>query len=222
MLVGKNIREDYIQTFCSSKPDKAGVFLISIIIGALKHRGFRAVMLYRIGRFFQTRGHRILAKMVKQLIPSLCFCTISMNADIGPGFHIHLPFGLVVGGDLKAGKNFDIRLDSTLGGRHGWYRPDGSSFPRIGDNVIVAGGVRMLGPVDVGDNCIVGANSVVISNVPSDCVVAGVPARIIKRNGQRVSMLEDKGELSDILRELIERVEKLEEKLGNHNSDRTG
>ena len=72
-------------------------------------------------------------------------------------------------------------------------RADGSHYPIIGDNVTVAGGVRVVGPVDIGDNCTIGANSVVISDVPADCVVTGVPARIIRRQGERVSLLENKG-----------------------------
>ena len=216
MLVSKKIREDYIQKFCPSDKDDAKVSLAAIVFGALKDRGFRAVTLYRTGRYFQTRGYRILAKLADRLIHRLCFCHIAVTADIGPGFIVHYPFGLTIGGNVKAGKNFNLRLDSTFGGRRGKARPDGSQYPIIGDDVTVAGGVRVIGPVDIGDNCIIGANTVVISDVPADCVVAGVPAQIIRRQGERVSLLENKGELYDILRDLIARVQKLEEQVASH------
>ncbi len=216
MLVGKKIREDYIQKFCPSGKDDIRVSLASIVFGTLKDRGFRAVMLYRIGRYFQTRGYRILAKLIEKLIHRWCYCEIPTTADIGHGFSIYHPFGLVIGADVKAGKNFNVRLGSTFGGRQGKARPDGSQYPIIGDDVTVAGGVRVIGPVDIGDNCIIGANTVVISDVPADCVVAGVPAQIIRRQGERVSLLENKGELYDILRDLIARVQKLEEQVASH------
>lgn len=58
--------------------------------------------------------------------------------------------------------------------------------PRIGNNVKIMPGAKVLGDINLGDNVVVGANAVVIRNVPANCVVGGVPARIIKRNGQRV------------------------------------
>lgn len=81
----------------------------------------------------------------------------------------------------------------TIGGNLGKKNADGRMFPILGDNVTVGGGARLLGPVDIGDNCTIGANSVVVSDVPADCVVTGVPARIIRRQGERVSLLENKG-----------------------------
>lgn len=213
MLVGKNITEDYTRKFCLLGQEDIKISLLKIFFATLKDRGFRAVALYRAGRSFRNGGYIILAKLIERLIHRLCYCEISTTADIGPGFRIYHPFGLVIGSDLKAGKNFNIRLGSTFGGRRGKFREDGSHYPIIGDNATVAGGVRVIGPVEIGNNCIIGANSVVISDIPSDCVAAGVPARIIKRNGQKVSLLEQDGRLSEILRDLLSRTEKLENQI---------
>jgi serine O-acetyltransferase len=65
----------------------------------------------------------------------------------------------------------------TIGGKSGWYE-----VPIIGNNVEINAGARILGPVKVGDNVVIGANAVVTKDVPSNCVVAGVPAKIIARN----------------------------------------
>jgi serine O-acetyltransferase len=219
MAIGEYIKEDYLRKFCIQAPGDTRVTLVATIIGTVRDRGFRAVMLYRIGHYLYTRGYKLLAELVSRVMHRLCFCHIAVTADIGPGFIVHHPFGLAIGADVKAGKNFNVRLGSTFGGRRDKARPDGSKYPKIGDNVTVGEGARVLGPVDIGDNCIIGANSVVISDVPDGCTVAGTPARIIKRNGQRVSLLENKGELYDILRDLISRVEKLEEQVLREGED---
>ena len=216
MLVGKKIREDYIQKFCPSGKDDIRVSLASIVFGTLKARGFRAVTLYRIGRYFRTRGYKMLAKLIEKLIHRWCYCEISTTADIGPGFRIFRPFGLVVGTDVQAGRNLTLSMDVVLGGNIGKQRPDGREKPILGDNVNIAAGCKVVGPINIGDNCLIGANSVVISSLPSDSVAAGVPARIIKRDGQRVGLLENEGELYDILRDLIARIQKLEEQVASH------
>ena len=65
----------------------------------------------------------------------------------------------------------------TIGGKSGWYE-----VPVIGDNVEINAGARIIGPVRIGDNVIIGANAVVTKDVPSNCIVAGVPAVILKSN----------------------------------------
>lgn len=211
MLVGRNIREDYRQIFRVGGSEPGEVWPRSIAMMFVKNRGFRAVVFYRIGRYFRVHGHKLLANFTERLIRRLCFCEISTTADIEAGFSIFHPFGLVVGTDVRAGRNLTLSMDVVLGGNLNKRREDGSSKPIIGNNVNIAAGSKVVGPVEIGNNCLVGANSVVISSVPHDCVVAGVPARIIRRQGERVSLLENKGELYDILRDLIARVKKLEE-----------
>ena len=75
------------------------------------------------------------------------------------------------------GKNCIIGQGVTIGGKSGWYE-----VPVIGDNVHIHAGARIIGPVRIGDNVEIGTNCVVVKDVPSNCVVAGVPARILKSN----------------------------------------
>lgn len=75
------------------------------------------------------------------------------------------------------GKNCMIGQGVTIGGKSGWYE-----VPVIGDNVIINAGSKIIGPVRIGNNVEIGANSVVVKDVPSNCVVAGIPARILKSN----------------------------------------
>lgn len=65
----------------------------------------------------------------------------------------------------------------TIGGKSGWYE-----VPVIGDNVHINAGAKIIGPVRIGDNVEIGANAVVVKDVPSNCVVAGIPARILRTN----------------------------------------
>ncbi|MFA6174989.1 MAG: hypothetical protein WC765_00250 [Phycisphaerae bacterium] len=205
----KTIVQDYIQKFYPNS-DKVKISTVKIIFAAIKDRGFRAVMFYRISRWFHIRGCKLCAKLIERLIHRLCFCEIPATADIGPGFMVYHPFGLVIGVGVRAGRNFNVRIDSTFGGRRGEARADATVYPVIGDNVAVGAGVRVLGPVNIGDNVTIGANSVVINNIPQNCVAAGVPARIIKLNNAKVSMLEQTGELSELLTDLLSRVSNIE------------
>jgi len=210
VLTGKNIREDYIRKLSLSGQENIKVSLLKVFFLFLKDRGFRAVALYRMGRHFRNGGHGILAKLIERLIHRLCFCEISTTANIGPGFRVFHPFGIVVGTEVQAGEGFTLSMDVVLGGNIGKHRSDGSEKPILGDNVNIAAGCKIVGPITIGDNCLVGTNSVVISDIPSDCVVTGSPARIVRRNGKKVSLLDQGGELVRILRDLADRIEQLE------------
>jgi len=211
--MGRNIKEDYIRRLELGGKVQPKASLLRMLFYDIGNRGFRAVHLYRIGRFFRVRGYNLPAALVERLIHRLCFCEISTTADIGPGFCVFHPFGLVVGGEVKAGKNLTLSMDVVLGGNIGKHRLDGSEKPILGDDINIAAGCKVVGPIKIGDNCLIGANSVVVHDMPSDCIIAGVPARVIRRAGKRVMLLEQEGELSKTLSALVERIEKLEKKL---------
>jgi serine O-acetyltransferase len=99
--------------------------------------------------------------------------------SLGPGFFVQHGVGSNINGE-RIGANCRVNQQVTIGFR------DNDRLPRIGNNVHIGAGARVLGDLTVGDNVIIGANAVVTHDVPPDCTVAGVPARIIRRNGQRV------------------------------------
>ena len=88
--------------------------------------------------------------------------------------------GVVVHARAVVGRNCIIGANVTIGGKSGWYE-----VPEIGDNVDINAGAKVLGPIRIGNNVIIGANAVVVKDVPDNCVVAGVPAKIIRRNINR-------------------------------------
>jgi serine O-acetyltransferase len=85
--------------------------------------------------------------------------------------------GVVIHARAVVGRNCIIGQGVTIGGKSGWYE-----VPVIGDNVEISAGARIIGPIRIGNNVIIGANAVVVKDVPDNCVVAGVPARIIENN----------------------------------------
>ena len=100
----------------------------------------------------------------------------------GPGFFFVHPGFLRINPDVRIGRNATI-LPNVLIGRR---RPDKPAIINIGDNVYIATGVTILGPVNIGKNVVIAANSVVIKDIPDNCVVSGVPAKIIMKDGEKV------------------------------------
>lgn len=105
---------------------------------------------------------------------------ISCLSTIGPGFVIVHGHDIVIGADVVIGRNCKIFNGVTLGNKDVSQSSLGNQ-PTVGDNVILSTGAKILGAINVGSNVIVGANSVVLIDCPCDTVVAGVPAKIVKR-----------------------------------------
>lgn len=99
-------------------------------------------------------------------------CTIGKGTVLAYG-----GIGIVVHARAVIGRNCMIGQNTTIGGKSGWYE-----VPVIGDNVYISAGARILGPVRIGNNVIIGANAVVVKDVPDNCIVAGIPAKNIKED----------------------------------------
>ena len=107
-------------------------------------------------------------------------CTISGYANIDSKLTLPHPMSIVIGGvygkkTTKIGNNVTIYQNVTIGQKE-------AKYPIIGNNVIIYAGAKIIGDVHIGNNVIIGANAVVIRDVPDNCVVAGVPAKVIKKN----------------------------------------
>jgi len=109
---------------------------------------------------------------------------INCREDVGAGLRIAHAHDIVIGAGARIGRNVTLYNGVTLGARRyedaeeGAY--DSSRYPIIEDGVTVFSGAKVLGPVTIGKNCIVGANSVVLESFPEDSVLAGVPARLVR------------------------------------------
>jgi len=140
---------------------------------------FSAVLLFRLKRWLKDQRVPILPRLCDWLNIVLWQVQIADNATIGPGFCIS--HGQVtISGEVKIGRNCTFNPYSGCGlvhkrkVTHPW---DGLVGPTLGDNVFVGVGGRIMGPITIGDNARIGANSIVIHDVPKDAVVIGIPAR---------------------------------------------
>lgn len=137
--------------------------------------GFQAVLLHRVAHACTRRRIPLLPALCRRLSIASCGVDILPHAEIGGGLFLpHTP-GLVVGGRTVIGEDCTLLHGVTLGEA----RFDELACPRLGHRVTVGAAAQVLGGITVGDGAMIGAGSVVLDDVPSGAVVAGVPARLI-------------------------------------------
>jgi serine O-acetyltransferase len=140
-------------------------------------KGFRAIIFYRL---INKTKNIILLKNLLFVLNVICNnIEISYTATIGPGLLIPHGQCIVIGGSCIIGRNVTIQQGVTIGNNLDKNR-DGKMQPIIGNNVLIAAGAKIIGPVTIGDNSIIGANSVVTSDIPMNSIAVGIPANVIK------------------------------------------
>lgn len=145
--------------------------------------GFSTALLHRLSHAFYERGFlgRHLGLFFWHLNLFMHSCDISYRAVIGAGLFIPHPIGIVIGSGY-IGNNFTVYQNTTVGLRTALeYQASRSAYPALGDNVILSAGASILGPIKIGNNAIIGANAVVLKDVPDNATAVGVPARVIPK-----------------------------------------
>jgi serine O-acetyltransferase len=138
---------------------------------------FAPVALVRYAQIAHARGYRRIAKVFSLVNFMLFNLEVPARLAIGPGLVIPHPQGTVLGAS-KIGINATIFHQVTLGGKVADFEYDAEKRPCVGDNVILSVGAKILGPVQLGDGCVIGANAVVLDDVPPGAMAVGVPAKI--------------------------------------------
>jgi serine O-acetyltransferase len=127
-----------------------------------------------------------IPRLISQIMRFFTGIEIHPGAKIGRGFFIDHGMGIVIGETVEIGKNCVMFHGVTLGGTG---KVKGKRHPTIGDNVLIGAESMLLGPINVGNDVKIGANTTIIDdNVPSDCTVVGTPARIVRLNGKKVNL----------------------------------
>lgn len=170
--------------------------------------GVHAIWGHRVNHWLWRRGAKLAARITAELTRILTGVEVHPGAVLGPGLFIDHATGVVIGETAEVGEDVTLYHGVTLGGSG---RDTGKRHPTIGDRVIIGAGAKVLGAIKVGDDSRIGANAVVVKEVPSSSVVVGVPGQVISRSlpgSPDDSMMPDLVGVS--LQSLLTRVTKLE------------
>lgn len=169
----KLIKEDY-----KSLPKRNGGRFKSLIINYFFSESFIVTTCFRLTSWLSK--YKILEFPMRWWLWHVSHkygISLSLNTDIKGGFCIHHFSNIVITPCAHIGEKFTIYQGCTIGAIHEGAK---AGHPIIGNNVTVYAGSKIIGQITIGNNVIVGANSVVNSNIPDNCVVAGVPARVLR------------------------------------------
>ncbi|MEA5618675.1 serine O-acetyltransferase [Cronbergia sp. UHCC 0137] len=175
--------------------------------------GLQALTFYRLAHWLSSIGLPLIPRLISHIARFLTGIEIHPGATIGQGVFIDHGMGVVIGETAIVGDYALIYQGVTLGGTG---KESGKRHPTLGENVVVGAGAKVLGNIQIGNSVRIGAGSVVLRDVPSDCTVVGVPGRIIYRSGVRVSPLEHNNlpdSEAQVIRALVDRIEALEEQI---------
>lgn len=191
----------------------------------LLYPGVAAVLWHRLAHWLYERGFRFAARAVSQWSRFWTGIEIHPGAVIGRRLVIDHGSGIVIGETAEIGNDVLLYQGCTLGGTG---KERGKRHPTLGDHVMVGSGAKVLGPITIGRFSRVAAGAVVLNDVPEDCTAVGVPARVVRRAGERVPPSESvdqihmedpvQTELEALRRRLDELEKKLEEKETRHVS----
>jgi len=179
----------------------------------LLYSGLHALIAHRIAHALWTARIPLLPRLISQLSRFITGIEIHPGAVIGKGFFIDHGMGVVIGETAIIGDNVTLFQGVTLGGTG---KETGKRHPTVGNNVVVGAGAKILGNITVGENSYIGANAVVIRDVPHNSTVVGVPGHVTKQDGKKIDLMMDHAHVSDPImqhmKDLIRRVKTLEEK----------
>ena len=203
MSVLGSIRHD-IATIRERDPAARGTFEI-----ILAYPGFHARELHRLAHTLHTHGVPVAPRALSHLSRFLTGIEIHPGAKIGEALFIDHGMGVVIGETAEIGDNCHILQGVTLGGTS-MHRT--KRHPTLGNGVVVGAGAKLIGAVEIGDNARIGAGSVVVTNVPANATVIGVPGHVVSfhdAGGDTITRLPDpEWDRIDAIEEHVERLER--------------
>ncbi len=150
----------------------------------LTYAGFHALLSYRLAHWLWKRRIPFLPRALSQLARFFTGIEIHPGAALGSGMFIDHGMGVVIGETSEVGDNVTLFQGVTLGGTG---KQRGKRHPTLGSHVVVGAGAKVLGPIKLGDYVKIGANSVVLQDVPDHSTVVGIPGRIVRIKDERVA-----------------------------------
>ena len=180
--------------------------------------GLWAMLFYRISHSIYKKGLRFLPRFISAVGQFLTTIDIHPASQIGRRVFIDHGSGVVIGETVIIGNDVLIYQQVTLGGVS---TSKGKRHPTLGNNIVIGAGAKVLGNITIGDNSKVGANSVVVKDVPADSTAIGIPARVLKRGYDKTPLSHNK--IPDVNKEifeyLVKRIAVLEESLPDNKQE---
>lgn len=178
MNIFKTIAED-VRAVKERDPAAQSSFVIW-----LTYPGLHARWSHVVEHWLWNHGAKSLARISSQFTRFMTGVEIHPGAQIGRRFFIDHAMGVIIGETTIIGDDCTLYQGVTLGGTG---NETGKRHPTLGNNVIVGVGAAVLGNITVGDNSKIGGGAVAVKDVPPNCTVVGIPGRIVKRDGKRVT-----------------------------------
>lgn len=181
----------------------------------LTYSGLHAIWAHRLAHWCFGRKWFVISRIISQLSRFFTGIEIHPAAVIGKRLFIDHGMGVVIGETCQIGDDVVIFQGVTLGGTG---KEKGKRHPTIGNNVVIGSGAKVLGSFSVGDNSRIGANSVVLRQVPANCTIVGNPGRIVKLDGVRVEKLDHANlpdPLLNVFRFMQKEINDLKEEIAN-------
>ncbi len=162
---------ELLKTYMENDPAATSKFSTLI-----NYPGIHAIGFHRLGHFLYKKRRFFWARFVSQVARFFTGIEIHPGAVIGKNLFIDHGMGIVIGETAEIGDNCTIYHQVTLGGTG---KDKGKRHPTLGDNVLVSTGAKVLGPIHIGSGAKIGANAVVLKDVPKNKTAVGIPAKII-------------------------------------------
>ncbi|WP_018759733.1 serine O-acetyltransferase [Paenibacillus terrigena] len=203
----QRMRSD-IQTVFENDPAARSKFEV-----VFTYSGLHAIWAHRLANWLFRHRWYSVARVISQTSRFFTGIEIHPGATLGDRLFIDHGMGVVIGETCEIGNNVVIYQGVTLGGTG---KEKGKRHPTIGNNVVIASGAKVLGSFRVGDNAMIGANSVVLNEVPPNSTVVGIPGRIVKQDGKRLDRLSHNqvsDPIIDQFRQMQEQIDRLKKEL---------
>lgn len=203
----ERIREDIDTVFSNDPAAKSTIEVV------LCYPGLHALWFHKIAHWFWVRNHKLIGRFISHLNRFFTGIEIHPGAQIGRRFFIDHGMGVVIGETTIVGDDVLLYKGVVLGGTSLEAK---KRHPTIGDNVVVGTNAIVLGDITIGENCKIGAGSVVTKPAPPNSTIVGIPGKTlqsIKEENKHIHDLEHgkiPDPITDILNTLIQRQEELE------------
>ncbi|MBS3973708.1 MAG: serine O-acetyltransferase [Actinobacteria bacterium] len=199
--------------------DPAATTTLSVL---LNYPGIHALWFHRVNHWLWGKGHRGLSRFISQIARFFTGIEIHPAAKIGERFFIDHGMGVVIGETSVIGDDVTLYQGVTLGGTG---KESGKRHPTLEDCVVVGVGAAVLGNITIGRGSRVGGGAVVVSDVPPNCTVVGIPGRVVVREGNKVDVIDLHHEdlpdpVVDMFRQMQNRIDRLTERVAELERDK--